>query len=193
VPRLTAIMLNAAPAQQHGGVWHTLNHEHDINGLESLHAARLAALAKVETEYCAFIDRDDTLPDNTEEQLPRLLTAMERADSDLAYTDSIELVLGTKNVIRPGEYCWAKHVTRVTWMHQLVVIRTEAAKKVAAALPQGLYWTEFLLYAPLAKKNPLYFPEVAYIYDKKVTGMHAHKDIAAAQTNSVQWHLRNQR
>ena len=183
-------MLNAAGYKQHAGVWHTRNYAADICDLESLHAARLDALEKVDTEFCAYIDRDDDLPNNTQEQLPRLINAMRQQDAALGYTDYLQRTHEGETVVRPGVYVWAKHMTQTTLIHQLAVMRTKAAQKIAKRLPRGLYWTEFLLHAKLAQKPSVYFPEIGYVYNRKNVGMHAHKDIITAQKNSLQWHLR---
>ena len=136
---------------------------------------------------------DDELPENTASQIEQIVGRMEREHANLTYTDWIEKTTNSSVVRRPGPYNWAKHITSPVWMHQLVVMRTSAAQELAKRLPQGLYWTEFLLYAPLAQKNPIYWPEVGYIWHKGETGMHCHEHIAKAQQNSVLWYLQKGR
>lgn len=189
----TAIVLSAEPYQPVHPGWKVLNHVSRFSTLEGLHFQRLAALQKVTTEFCAFVDSDDTLPENTESQIGRIVEAMEREHANLTYTDWLEVTASDSVIRRPGPYNWGKHITSPVWMHQLVVMRTSEAQKLAQRLPQGLHWTEFLLYAPLAQKNPIYWPEVGYIWNKGNTGMHCHEHIAKAQQNSVLWYLQKGR
>lgn len=188
--KATAIVLSAAPVDTKWAGWETLNHVSVFNTLEGLHKARLDAVKKVTTEFCAFVDSDDELPKNTGEQIAEIIAKMEERHSNLTYTDWIERrSTGEERRMSPGEYNFAKHVTNITWMHQLVVMRTEAAQAWAQKIPQGAYWTEIMLYAKLAETNPIYYPNVAYVWNRGATGMHTHPGILKAQTAGVQWYL----
>jgi hypothetical protein len=191
--KATAIVLSATPFQPDHPGWKVLNYVSTFKTLERLHFHRLQALLQVTTEFCAFVDSDDELPENTASQIEQIVGRMEREHANLTYTDWIEKTANSSVVRRPGPYNWAKHITSPVWMHQLVVMRTSAAQELAKRLPHGLHWTEFLLYAPLAQKNPIYWPEVGYIWHKGETGMHCHEHIAKAQQNSVLWYLQKGR
>lgn len=187
--KATAVVLSKEPVFNSWTNWDTLNHVSQFDNLQGLHCERLRALQKVTTEFCAFVDSDDQLPENTGLQIDEITSLMQDSQSNLTYTDWIETTGATQVVKRPGAYSWAKHVTSVTWMHQLVVVRTETAQAFAKVMPQGIYWTEFMLYAQLAKTNPIYYPHVAYLWDRKNSGLHLHPDITQAQMNSVHWYL----
>lgn len=184
----TAIVLSSQPFQKKLDGWEVLNHLRTFSSLEELHANRLEALLKVTTPFCAYVD-DDELPENTAQQISDIMGRMEREHSNLTYTDWLEKSIRGTVRRSPGVYNRAKHITSPVWMHQLVVMRTEAAQEIARSLPQGVYWTEFLLYAQLAKTSPIYYPEIGYIWNRNEAGMHRHKQIVAAQINSVRWYL----
>jgi hypothetical protein len=185
----TAIVLSANPVMARWNVWHTLGHVRRFQTLEELHAERLAALEQVTTEFCAYVDDDDELPENTGDQITQIMGMMQEQHSNLTYTDWTQREPDKTFVRSPGAYSHTRHVTCPTWMHALVVMRTEAAQAIAKTLPLGIYWTEFLLHVQLAKTNPIHYPHVGYIWNKKDVGMHRHPKITEAQMNSVRWYL----
>jgi hypothetical protein len=183
----TAIVLSAKPIEREFEGWSVYNHVRQFSTLEELHAERCAAILQVSTEFCAFVDDDDDLPANTGEQIARITRTM---TGSLAYTDWLQFMPNGSQVLRqPGPYIRARHLSRPHWMHQLVVMRTADAQARVRQLPAGLYWTEFLLYAKLAARDPLYVPEVGYHWNVGTTGFHVHPSIQKAQRDSVLWHM----
>lgn len=188
---ITAIINTASKTGREIEGWNVLEWEATFSSLEDLHLNRLMALSGVVTEYCAFVDDDDQLPDDSADQVQRLIQQMQAENAAIGYTDS-RVASGDRSWREvPGPYRAVKHYTSVNFLHHLVVMRTEDALRLAATLPLGLYWTEYLLYAPLCRSGVTYLPEVGYIWNKGKTGMHTHADITKAQKNSLNWYLKN--
>jgi hypothetical protein len=188
---ITAVVLSATEKEFSFDGWKTLNHVSQFNTAEELHFQRLEAIKKVNTPYFAYVDDDDSLVENTAEQMQRLISLMKKNQHCIGYTDYKEKAFGGTTTIRPGKYVPVKHYTNVMLMHHLVVVQTDKALELLKSTPLGLYWTEYLLYAPLARNGVTYLEEVAYIWHMKTTGMHVHKDAGISQKNSLKWYIEN--
>jgi hypothetical protein len=73
-------------------------------------------------------------------------------------------------------------------LHQLVVMRTVEAKRVARALPLGVYYTELMLYGSLCgSAKPVHWRHPMYQWNRKETGMHSCSNMDVAVKNSRSW------
>lgn len=186
---ITAVVLSPKAVSLAWDNWQTLNHVRAFESLEELHYNRLQALYAVNTEYMAYIDWDDALPDDQAIHTASILHSMNATGTHLVYCDWLEKRISGSRVCRPGPYNRKRHLANPRTMHQLVVVRTEEARRVAKQLPKnGLWHTEFLLYyAMCALQEPLYYPHIMYHWVRSPEGLHNHRNIVAAQEQSREW------
>jgi hypothetical protein len=185
---LSAIILSPTPVILNWVGWATLNHVRQFTTLEELHEQRLNALLSCTTEYCSYIDWDDDLPKDQEHHVEKIVQQMKEANANLTYTDWLECRAKDSKHCIPGPYNRTRHFAKPKSMHQLVMLNTEMAQKIARTLPLGLHHTETLLYYAMCKDvHPIYYPHVMYHWNRGRTGFHAHPNIVAAQTNSRNW------
>lgn len=144
---------------------------------------------QVRTRYCAYIDWDDTLPQDQQLHTTNIVEQMDATGANLTYTDWLERRTSGERACRPGPYIRERHLANPKTMHQLVVVRTEAAVRASQQLPPtGLYHTEALLYYVMCgERLPLYYPHIMYHWLRSRNGMHTHPHILAAQENSRDW------
>ena len=184
----TAIILSAKPVtlQLEGVV--VLPSVQVLNNPAELHNARLAAITRVTTPYCFFLDDDDELPAGYMTVLSRCVAEMVARKVPMAYTDEILREPGKDDVRR----CWYEydsecHRRAPMGVHHLVVMSTPAVQALAAQLPRGNYWTEHMLYWALGRQGAAYVPEVGYIWNRNVAGFSRSPRILAAQSASQRW------
>ncbi|MEG2040864.1 MAG: hypothetical protein RR068_07135, partial [Hafnia sp.] len=85
----TAIVLSAKPVTLALPGVQVLGCTQVLRSPAELHAARLDALAKVQTPYCFYLDDDDALPDDYLSVLQACRDKMQAKGTALAYTDEI--------------------------------------------------------------------------------------------------------
>lgn len=180
--RFTAIVLSARPVTLEIPGVTVLGRVQTVTTAAQMNAARLDALAAVQTPYCFFLDDDDALPADYLD----VLQACAAAGKPLAYTD--ELVRGpTGEFVNKGApYDRARHAANALFVHHLALMDTRAAQAAAAQCPRGDYWPEMTLYFKLAEGGATYLPRIGYIWNK-AGGMHTWPGTLIAQVASMTW------
>lgn len=94
-------------------------------------------------------------------------------------------------VIEPHGWSYTAHLYQPRLIHR-AICNTEAAKKVLQHLPQGEYYTEWLLYFFIAAwRGAQRVPGDFYCWKKEATGMHT--QVGQAIQNTSLWLLQNHR
>lgn len=167
---ITAVVVssNADYSRRWPGLEVLVHHLPSCRIPDELHAARLEALSRVRTSHFFYLDDDDDLPPDYLSVLGDCLTA----DKPIAYTDEMIIsVAGNSQLSKSIAYDSMKHYMNPMLLHHLVLCQTSPALEIAKDLPRGAYWTEFLLYWPLAQlKGAHYVPRVGYIWKRSKTG-----------------------
>jgi hypothetical protein len=187
VCELTAIVLSRTPTQAavpHGV--ELLNHCETFSTTEGIHQARRRALARVQTQWCFFLDSDDALPNDIESVLSECV----QSGAALSYTDEL-IRTGKGDRLHASEaYSQDRHIHRTLLVHHLAVMRTDVALAALEVIPRGDLWIEMLLYFQIAKSGAAYVPRVGYHWHRG-NGMHTARGILAAQLRAAAWCARN--
>lgn len=157
-----------------------VHHESRFSDSAGLHAARLAALSKVETECFIFVDDDDPF-----------VTPIMRTEGIVYGAERITTDHGQISRIEPVQP-WSidMHKAYPFLIHR-AVCNTKAAKSVCKLLPSGEYWTEHLLYFFLAAwKQPTEVEEVIYEWIPRPFGCNTKS--YQAMKNSQMFILKNE-
>lgn len=185
---VTAIILSKTPVDVTLTGIDTVNYVSQIDDHIAMNKARRAALRRVKTPYCFYLDSDDTLPDDYESVIDDCL----RARVAVAYTDERIIVNGKEDVIRrPGEYSTAKHAANMYMLHHLVLYNTKLAQRIAGNLPAGgIELFEAMLAFELGKRSAAYIPRVGYNWHRG-DGFHTKHDAIRAVCSAAIWCNRN--
>ncbi|MEG0052207.1 MAG: hypothetical protein RR715_02975 [Comamonas sp.] len=184
----TAIVLSAKPVTLALPGVQVLGCTQVLRSPAELHAARLDALAKVQTPYCFYLDDDDALPDDYLSVLQACRDKMQAKGTALAYTDEILREAGKEDVRRTTyDYDSDLHAVRPMLVHHLAVMDTAKAQTIAADLPRGNFWTEHMLYWALGRLGATYVYRTGYIWNRNPRGFSRDPRILAAQVMSSRW------
>lgn len=187
---ISAVILSAKPVERTIPGCEVVNHVSKFTEAKGLLEARLASLAKIETEWFFWLDDDDELPDDYQRVLDRCMSVRE----PLAYTDEvITNANGTMHRRRSVPYSQTRHVHDMTLIHHLAVCRTEAALRAAEKIPRGLYAVENLLFFQVAKEGARYVDEVGYIWHRRDTGLNRDPSLLIGLVQSATWAQRNRK
>lgn len=186
--RYTAIVLSAKPVTLEipGVVVHGFTQV--LASASDLHAARLDALAAVQTPLCFFLDDDDALPGDYLSVLDACADRMRATGAALAYTDELVREPGKGDVRR----CWydydsEAHRFAPMGLHHLVVMDTAVAREVAQTLPRGEFWTEHMLYWSMGRRGAAHVPSVGYVWNRSRAGFSRNPRMLAAQMRTQRW------
>lgn len=143
--RITVVTLSRepAPARVPGAAY--INWVSDFHGQPAaLHAARMASIEGVQTEFFTWLDVDDPAP----AALPVPVSA------GLLYGREELLLSGNvMTTVEPRPWTRSAHLMDARLIHKAIV-RTDAAREAAAIVPiEGEYYTELLLYYAIAKRH----------------------------------------
>lgn len=155
-----------------------LLHVSVITNSTELFAQRKAALMKVDTETFYYQDDDDPLPNHYPE-----------VAQGLVYGDMYTLFQGELTRVKLWPYHKRAHVTNPVHLHK-AFCNTEQAQRVMRLLPEGPYWTEYLLYYFLANAyGGHYDASLEMHWHRKSTGMHV--GATPSMVNSIKWAAMN--
>jgi hypothetical protein len=177
---LTLVVLSrqsTGPCFMHEGCV-LLNHISHFDNAQGLHAARMAALQQVATPAFIFVDDTDSFLGPV--SVPKGLCL---GDEWVDFIDAPPLLAPQKH------YNTERHFTSPTFIHR-AICNTQAAKQVAAHLPQGEYYTEWLLYYFIAAwRGVVHPPGALYQWRKESGGMHT--QVHQAMMNTQLWLMQN--
>lgn len=190
--KATAVVLSAKPVHRVIPGVHVINFVSRFATTGGHMRSWLAALDRVNTEWCFFLDSDDELPGGFTQILERCMAT----ELDLSYTN--ELITSedaSVRVIRQGKvYSEDNFLRDPLLLHHLVVMRTSAARFAAATIPRGEYAIEPMLFFQMAKLGggANFVDEVGYIWHRRATGRSQKPECLSARLNSRRWCHQNQ-
>lgn len=158
-----------------------VNHVSQFDSAAALHHARMAAIQKVTTPAFVFVDDTDAFFGGS------------RVPEGLAYGgETIYAVAAdTLEHVTPKAWSAAEHLYQPHLIHR-AICNTAAAKKVLEYLPQGDYYTEWLLYYFVAaNRGAEMVAGDFYHWAKETNGMHT--QVSTAIGNTSLWLLQNHR
>lgn len=185
---VTAVVLSREPITPAGlgipaGI-EFLNHCETFDTTAGIHAARRAAVARVQTERFFFLDSDDDLPADAAETIEQCVAA----GVGLAFTDEVEHRDGVAKRYEPTQpYTLRQHALRPLLVHHLAVVRTDVAREALQAIPPGELWIEQALYFEAARlAGAAHVPRVGYNW-RPTDGLHRAVGLVAAMCRSSAW------
>ena len=149
----------------------------DVTGLM---AARYAALAKVQTPMCAFVDVGDALLHIPAQVPAGLLYGAEEV---------FNVAQQQLSTVPPTPYSQAAHRCNPLLIHR-AIFNTRVAQAVAQLLPTGLSMEWLLYYFVAAWRGAQLTPAPLYRWQRQATGMHLQVNQAVGA--SALWLLQNQ-
>jgi hypothetical protein len=180
--KVTALVLSARPYPRAWPGVQVVVHEAVITNARTQQTARFEAIGKVKTEHFFYLDDDDELPDGFGLVLEQCIDA----NAAVVYTDEIERT-NADQVRKSAPYSQAAHLRNGMLIHHLALCKTVDAVAAISKLPRGPYWAEMMLYWELAKTSSAYVPQIGYVWNRRIDGLHTMPDIVLSQVQTALW------
>lgn len=180
---ITCITLSSKPFTRHDVPEEVeyLNYVSEFDSLEGLHQSQINAINQVQTSHFVFVDDDDIFPKGV--RIP--------TNKAMLVGDEIINTVKGRRVIQHS-YLDKRYFKEADWhnMPSLIhkpVVNTKLAKIIVAYFPQGLYYTNWMLYATMLRIGGFEYDSSFLYYWNRGFDSGLHLKVGDALKQTKQW------
>lgn len=153
-----------------------------FSNLEDLHEEKIHALSQVDTDYCVIVNEGDSLPYGICLTLEDCIKKMSVDKTNICYTDVCSYRSNLPETKAVNYHSLTDQGMR-SRINQFAVMRTSKVKPILEKVPNGLYWTEALVFKLLEMEGLSYIRHAGCIWNPE-SNIAINKDRVLANLNS---------